>query len=189
MRQLLRAECLGGPLSAGPSQSIIQRVTVTTQYGRRSNFFFFISYDLLRSHRLPQWFHNVRFVDVQFVPDYDEHYWTLLDFQGISLTLRHWCLKLKSQTGGCIEWHRWICYTGCYLLRTSMIYNIMRWFQREMRTRLQFFLFRYGHHGNPSNNLQLAKRHFGLYCGKLIVGLAILAKSEILWTHPCGLVD
>lgn len=95
MRQLLRAECLGGPLSAGPSQSIIQRVTVTTQYGRRSNFFFFISYDLLRSHRFPQWFYNVRFVDVQFVPDYDEHYWTLLDFQGISLTLRHWYLKLQ----------------------------------------------------------------------------------------------
>ena len=115
-----------------------------------------------------------------------ERFWTFRGFPwhyGIGIS------SSKSQTGGCIEWHRWICYTGCYLLRTSMIYNIMRWFQREMRTRLQFFLFRYGHHGNPSDNLQLAKRHFGLYSGKLIVGLAILVKSEILWTHPCGLVD
>ena len=85
----------GAPCLLAHRNPIIQRVTVTIQYGRRSNFFFFISYDLLRSHRFPQWFYNVRFVDVQFVPDYDEHYWTLLDFQGISLTLRHWYLKLQ----------------------------------------------------------------------------------------------
>ena len=104
--------------------TIIQRVTVTAQYGA-------ISSSYLKPVYLPSAVVSCSFCG-RAVPDSDEHLWKLPNFQGIT--------ALVSQAPS--PSHRQEDALSLQLnLLQRKVNDIMRWFKHEMRTRLLQFFF------------------------------------------------